>query len=97
MTISQISAQLQLAWTKWGICGKLANRLWDRSSSGKDADHAKPICASDCLKPRSPKPLAGFDPSPFHPASFGLSLPADLAVGSRGSAFQSSSCQRMRL
>jgi benzodiazapine receptor len=66
-------------------------------SRGKDVHHAKPLCASDCLGSRSPKPLAGSDPGPFHPASFGLPLSADPALGCQGSAVQSPSCQRVRL
>ena len=45
----------------------------------------------------STKSLAGSDPSPFHAASFGLSLSADPAAGSQGSAVQSAGCQRVRL
>ena len=66
-------------------------------SRGKDVHHAKPLCASDCLGFQCPKPLAGSDPGPFHPASFGLPVSIDTALGCQGSAVQSPSCQRVRL
>jgi hypothetical protein len=59
---------------------------------GKDVRHAIPLCAADCLGPPSTESIAGSHPSPFHAASLGLSLPADLAAGSQGSAFQSTGC-----
>jgi hypothetical protein len=78
MTILQIAAQLQLGWTKRGVYVKLANRL---DFVGKDVRHAKPLCAADCLGPRSTKSIAGSPSSPLHAASLGLSLSADLAAG----------------
>jgi hypothetical protein len=78
MTSSQIAAQLQLALAKRGVYVKLANRL---DFMGKDVRHAKPLCAADCLGPRSTKSIAGSQSSPLHAASLGLSLSADLAAG----------------
>ena len=77
--------------------GRLRQAGKSSRSRGKDVHHAKPLCASDCLELRSPKPLADADPSPFHSASSGLPLSADPAVGRQGSAVQSPSCQRIRL
>ena len=79
---------------KTGRLRQAGKSPWSRD---KDVHHAEPLCASDCLGSRSPKPLAGSDPGSFHPASSGLPLSADLAVGCQGSAVQSPSCQRIRL
>src|ERR1700722_536996 len=97
MTISQIPEQLQLAWTKWDVCVKLANRCMDFLSLGKDVDHAKPICSGDCLGVRRTKTVGGSHASPFHPTSFGLPLSTDFAIGPRRSAFQFADRQRVWL
>jgi hypothetical protein len=78
MTSSQIVAQLQLALAKRGVYVKLAKRL---DLVGKDVRHAKPLCAADCLGPRSTISIAGSQSSPLNTASLGLSLSADLAAG----------------
>ena len=98
MTISQMSEQLHLGLASRDVCVMLANRPQGMFVyRGKDVDHAKPICSRNCLGFRSTTAVGGVDPSPFHPASLGLSVSANLADGSCPSAFQSTGRQRVRL